>query len=104
MLYLGLVLVFLAKLINGSSCPCEVRNHVLSCEPNTIYNFPEDIADCGYDKDEVKLIQLFEQPLIQLNDLAFADFNNLNGILISYCPELSSISSNVFAGVPDLSI
>ena len=102
MLYFGLVLVFLTKLVTSFSCPCEVRDHVLSCTPNTIYSFPGDIADCLFENDEVKSIQLLGQPLTQLDDLAFNDFNNLNGVLISYCPELSSISSKAFAGVPDL--
>ena len=89
-----------------SSCPCTVDDEttdiVLSCSPNSIYNFPADLIDCNFEGDEIDSIQLFQQPLKQLQDRAFADFPNLKELGIAYCKELSILTPNVFEGVPEL--
>ena len=105
MLLSGILIASMAHLV-VSSCPCTVDDEttdvVLSCSPNSIHNFPADLIDCNFEGQEIDSIQLFQQPLKQLQDRAFADFPNLKELGIAYCKELSVLSPSVFEGVPEL--
>jgi len=98
----GMTLVPLAL----SICPCivddQTSNVILTCIPNSIDNFPEDLAECTFDNEKIISIELFEQPLKQLQARAFADFGNLKELGIGDCPNLNSLSPQVFDGIPEL--
>ncbi len=107
-MYLKTVFISLALLAAVSSstslsCPCEVDNYLLlKCEKGTITNFPEDILDnCDLDTvdpEQIKAIELAEQPMKTIKTGAFRSFPNLVQLAFIYS-DINHIEQEAFDGL-----
>jgi len=88
----------------ASQCPCMVdHTGVLTCESNTINQFPEDlkIEECNIHTGNVRDISLSRQTFTEVKNMSFADFPNLEIINLAY-NEIEAIRSGAFASVPEV--
>merc|ERR1711936_1328887 len=98
------IFIFLHIPSSFGDCPCSVDDwKVLSCQPNTIANFPDDLnlKECDIDAGYVRGIKLSNQPFTILRNWSFVDFPRIE-IVNLYRNSIEKIESGAFAGAPEI--
>ena len=104
--FIGLALLAFSGLgAYGLDCPCSVSDSRLTCEDNSIVNFPEDLnaAGCNIDVGEVQFLRVTNQQIKNLPANAFAGFSSLLEINM-HDNEITSIDKDAFKGLQYLSL
>ena len=93
----------------NSECPCTTEpqdifgNLALSCSPQTIHDFPDDITSaCGdlpYNK--IVTIELFDQAIRRIKSKAFVSFPKLNQVALSN-NDITEVADDAFEGVTEI--
>ena len=121
---LGLAALGLLLFLHPASsltCPCSVNarqvprllylppvsyhlasSQVLTCNPGTITNFPEDVlSPCSLRPSDILGIELSQQPLTTLESGAFIDFPNLQDLMLSV-NNITTVAPDTFTGLTQL--
>jgi len=98
-----LLIAFAGSHAIQSECPCKNEGGEITCDPNTVVNFPDDLnqAACDLKVDTAWGLNIMSQDITILKNNAFVDFKSLHSVALAF-NQITRIEKNAFIGLKEV--